>query len=176
MINPFSKYFFLFLIFLNNLLLSGCLNPFAPKLTDKLEAGDYIITQQKSPEEVLQNFKVAYTYKDSLLYRNCLDTAFLFVYFDPNIGTSGQFVSWGRDVDLMTTGKLFHHFQVIDLVWNSVIYSEEAEERGEISQGFDLTLIAEQTNYQLSGRALFSFRKCKDEQWRITRWKDESDI
>lgn len=155
---------------------TGCLNPFAPKLTNDLESGDYIITQQQSPGDVLQNFKVAYTYKDSLLYSNCLDTAFLFVYFDPDIGTSGQIVSWGRDVDLLTTGRLFRHFQVIDLVWNSVIYSVGGEETGEISQEFDLTLVGDQNNYRLSGRALFSFRKCQDNQWRISRWKDESDI
>jgi len=141
-----------------------------------METGDYIVTQQKSAEEVLQNFKVAYTFRDSLLYSNLLDTAFLFVYFNPDEGTSGRFVSWERDVDLVTTGRLFRHFEVIDLVWNTTLYGWQGEETGEIGKGFNLTLVGTGGDYKLSGVALFSFRKCGDEKWRITRWKDESDI
>ena len=59
----------------------GCLNPFAPKISESLETSDLVLTQQLSPEEVLQNFKVAYTFRDSLLYSDLLDTAFIFVYF-----------------------------------------------------------------------------------------------
>lgn len=153
----------------------GCVNPFAPKLTRSLETEDYIVTPQTSAEEVLQNFKVAYTFRDSLLYSDLLDTAFLFVYFDPNEGTSGRFVSWGREVDLMTTGRLFRHFQVIDLVWNTTLYGWQGEDTGEIGKSFNLTLVGTDSDYKLSGVALFSFRKCGDEKWRITRWKDESD-
>lgn len=154
----------------------GCINPFAPKLTRSLETADFIVTEQGSPEEVLQNFKVAYTFRDSLLYSDLLDTAFLFVYFDPNEGTSGRFVSWGREVDLLTTGRLFRHFQVVDLIWNATLYEWGGEETGELSKDFNLTLVGENSDFKLSGRAVFSFRKCKDEKWRITRWKDESDI
>jgi len=154
----------------------GCRNPFAPKLTESLESGDLIVTGQESPEEVLQNFKVAYTFQDSLLYSDLLDTAFVFVYFDPNEGTSGRFVSWGRETDLVTTGRMFRHFQVIDLVWNTTYSNWENEEEGEIRKGFDLSLIGTQSDYRLSGKAVFTFRKCMDEKWRITRWKDESDL
>lgn len=154
----------------------GCVNPFAPKLTHSLESGSLIVTPQRSLEEVLQNFKVAYTFRDSLLYSDLLDTAFVFVYFDFNEGTSGRFVSWSREVDLLTTGRLFRHFQVIDLVWNETLYRWEGEESGEMSKGFSLTLVGTDSDYRLLGRAVFSFRKCSDEKWRITRWKDESDI
>lgn len=153
----------------------GCVNPFAPRLTTSLETEDYIVTPQKTPGETLQNFKVAYTFRDSLLYSNLLDTAFLFVYFDPAEETSGSFVSWGREVDLVTTGRLFRHFHVVDLVWNTTLYEQQAEETGEIGRGFNLTLVGESGDYKLSGVALFSFRRCNDGKWRITRWKDESD-
>jgi hypothetical protein len=152
-----------------------CWNPFAPKLTDSLEPSDLILTSQQSPLEVLQNFKVAYTFKDSLLYSDLLDTAFLFVYFDPNEGTSGRFVSWERETDLRTTGRLFQHFQIVELVWKTTFYEWKDPENAEISRGFDLSLITEESDYRLSGRAIFSFRKCADSKWRITRWKDESD-
>ncbi len=154
----------------------GCWNPFAPKLSNALEPSDLVWTAQKNPSEVLQNFKVAYTFRDSLLYTDLLDTAFLFVYFDPNEGTSGRFVSWERETDLMTTGRLFRHFHVVDLVWKTTFYDWTNEEQGELSKGFDLTLMSESGDVKVSGRALFSFRKCADEKWRITRWKDESDV
>lgn len=156
--------------------ISGCLNPFAPELTDQLEVGDLVITLQKTPEEVLQNFKIAYMFQDSLLYSDTIDTSFLFLFFDPSQGSSGQLVSWGRDEDLLITGRLFRHFQVIDLVWNETIYETSGETVSEISKGFDLTLTGDQTSYMISGRAVFTFRKNSDEKWRISRWKDESDI
>jgi hypothetical protein len=163
-------------ILIGVVLLSGCLNPFAPKLTNSLEGGDMIITSQATPQEALQNFKIAYTFRDSLLYSDVLDTGFLFVYFDPNEGTSGRLVSWGREEDLLTTGRLFRHFEVIDLVWNETIYENEGETLSEISRGFSLTLVGENSTYTLAGRAVFTFEKSKDLKWRITRWKDESDL
>lgn len=164
------------LMLLSGIVLTGCYNPFAPELTDRLEVGDLVITQQKTPDEVLQNFKIAYMFQDSLLYSDTIDTSFLFVYFDPSQGSSGQLVSWGREEDLLTTGRLFRHFQVIDLVWNETIYETQKETVSEISKGFDLTLTGDQTSYMISGRAVFTFRKSGDAKWRISRWKDESDI
>jgi hypothetical protein len=151
-----------------------CLNPFSPRLDKSIGASD-IVTNQANPGEVLQNFKIAYTFRDSLLYSDLLDTGFVFVYFDPDAGTSGNYVSWGRDVDLTATGRLFRHFTVIDLVWNTTLYEFNEEDRGELSRTFNLTLAGTDSDYHLSGRAVFSFRKCADSRWRITRWKDETD-
>ena len=170
-----KKYFYIIVTFLFTGYL-GCINPFAPKLIRSLESSDLIITPQRTPQEVLQNFKVAYTFKDSSLYCNLLDSIFRFVYFDPGTETSGQLVSWGRDEDLLTTGRLFRHFQVIDLVWNSVIYEFQDSTSGTMSKSYDLTLVSEISQYKLSGRALFTFKKCNDDKWRITRWQDESAL
>lgn len=163
------------IVVLLGLSITACWNPFAPKLTQSLETSDLVVTAQKSPEEVLQNFKVAYTFRDSLLYSDLMDTAFQFVYFDPDEETSGLFKSWGRDTDLRITGRMFRHFQVIDLVWTTTLFEIRSETTGEMSKGFDLTLVAEDFDYKLSGKAVFSFRKCLDDKWRITRWKDDSD-
>ncbi len=155
---------------------SGCLNPFAPR-QKILGQAQLIVTQQKTPEEVLQNFRYAYVFKDSLLYSNLLDSSFIFVYFDPSLGTSGQFVSWGRDMDLKTTGRLFRRFDVIDLVWNSTIYESVQEATAELSKSFDLTLMTSQEDIRITGNAVFSFRKSPyDHKWRIVRWKDESNL
>ncbi|MDZ7337879.1 MAG: hypothetical protein ONB30_05015 [candidate division KSB1 bacterium] len=153
----------------------ACLNPFAPVLHQ--DPGDeLIITEQKTPEEVLQNFRYAYTFKDSLLYANLLDSSFVFVFFDPNQGTSGLFMSWGRDVDLKATGRMFRSFDVIDLTWNSTIYAFEEENTAELSKSFSINFSGAFAEYRLSGSAIFSFRRCPhDGKWRITRWKDESE-
>jgi hypothetical protein len=153
----------------------SCWNPFAPKLSNSLESTDLVLTAQKSPEEVLQNFKVAYTFRDSLLYSDLLDTAFVFFYFDPDVGMSVP-MWWGRETDLRTTGRLFRHFQVVDLVWKTTLFERQDETTGETRKGFDLTLVAEDQDFKLSGQAKFNFRKCRDGKWRITQWKDETDL
>jgi len=103
------------------------------------------------------------------------DLGGIFVYFNPDEETSGRFESWGRDTDLRITGRMFRHFQVIDLIWKTTLFEIRTETSGEMSKGFDLTLVAEDFDYKLSGKAVFSFRKCLDNKWRITRWKDDSD-
>jgi len=158
------------------ILFTQCLNPFAPKL-DRSGAKALVMTEQTTPEDVLQNFVYAYTFKDSLVYANLLDSSFIFVYFDPNISGSGRFVSWGRDVDLKTTGKLFSNFETITLTWNSTVYQIVKEETAELSKTLQLNLFGKAGDFSLSGNAIFNFKKCTyDDKWRITRWKDESQM
>ncbi|MBN2104345.1 hypothetical protein JW835_09935 [bacterium] len=163
-------------IFIVGLVYLACWNPFAPELTRSLESAGLIVTEQKSPEEVLQNFKVSYIFKDSLLYSGLLDTAFVFEYYDPEMGTSGQNITWTRDTELRTTGRLFRYFQMIDLIWHSTIYELSGEDTSRISKQFDLTLVSAETDYHVTGRAEFTLRKCWDDRWRIKRWKDESEL
>jgi len=156
----------------------NCWNPFAPKL-DTSSHGALILTEQKTPDEVLQNFSYAYTSKDSLLYSDLLDSSFVFVYEDYDLG---RFVSWGRDVDLRSTGRLFRSFDVIDLTWNKEAYSDTSFSSSnqmiiEIPKPYRLNLYGTQGDFALSGTAVFSFSKSPfDSKWRIIRWKDESAI
>ncbi len=171
-----NHHILILIMFLYILTSLSCLNPFAPKLQESLDLSQ-LITDQKSPEEVLTNFKYAYTFKDSSLYSDLLDSSFVFLYFDPNYGSSGRFVSWGRDVDLLTTGRLFRNFTVIDLVWHSTIYSFEEDNFSEMSKSFQLSFVNDQETINIRGNAIFSFIKSdSDEKWRIVRWKDESDL
>jgi len=48
--------------------------------------------------------------------------------------------------------------------------------KADISKEYHLTLTGTDSDYRLTGRAVFSFRKCTDEKWRIVCWKDESDL
>ncbi|MDZ7264067.1 MAG: hypothetical protein ONB16_05740 [candidate division KSB1 bacterium] len=152
------------------------MNPFAPRLKES-DQNQLIITPQSTPEELLQNFKYAYVFKDSMLYADLLDSSFVFIYFDPNQESSGRFVSWGRDVDLRTTGRLFRNFDVIDLIWNSTIYSFDEDDRAEYSKSFELSLTKDNETISISGNAIFIFQKGPyDNKWRILQWKDESDL
>lgn len=154
----------------------GCFNPFAPKLDHSGEDG-IILTEQLSPQEVLSNFVYSYTFKDSLVYSEMLDSSFVFVYFDPNASSSGRFISWGRDVDLKTTGRLFRNFETITLTWNTTIYEQIEENKAELSKTFQLVLFGDAGEFNLSGNAIFNMIKSKyDDKWRITRWKDESQL
>jgi len=153
-----------------------CFNPFAPRID---QSGDesLVLTKQQSPEEVLKNFLYAYTFKDSLIYADLLDSSFVFVYFDPNLGSSGRFVSWGRDVDLKTTGRLFKNFETITLIWNTTIYQIESDNSAEYSKTLQLNLFGKSGDFSLSGNAIFNFKLSPfDKKWRITRWKDESHM
>jgi len=169
-------HFIYFFITLGALLFSRCYNPFAPELTESLLSSDMMVTEQTTPEEVLQNFKIAYAIKDSLLYSDVLDSSFLFIYYNPDEGSSGRIMTWQRDADLQTTGRLFHHFQMLELIWNTTYYNFNQENTAEMSKGFNLLLSGTQSTYTLSGKALFSFRRCYDNKWRITQWKDETNI
>ncbi len=172
-----SKTIFFIFLFCSCVFFCSCLNPFAPELKEQSQPTDLIITNQETPDDVLTNFRYAYIFKDSLIYSELLDSSFIFYYFDPNIGTTGQFVSWGRDLDLKTTGKLYRSFNVIDLVWNTTIYESVQESTAEITKTFNLTLFSNDEGLRINGTAVFSFRKNPSSGiWRINRWKDESNL
>lgn len=153
-------------------LMVSCWNPFAPT-EGVLETGASLtLTDQRSPDEVLQNFRYAYIYRDSIVYSELLDTSFIFVYYDPEVGGSGGYNYWGRDTELRTTGRLFRTFDHFTLVWNATI-SRDTAQNGIISQTktFDLSIGGD---IFLSGNAVFDFKKdSTDNKWRISRWQDE---
>jgi len=54
------------------------------------------------------------------------------------------FVSWGRDVDYGTTGRLFRNFNIIDLIWNSTTWIPSIQlwgVRAETYRTFNLSLV-----------------------------------
>jgi len=156
----------------------GCINPFSPGL-DETPGDPDLITPQQSPQQVLQNFKYAYTFKDSVLYADLLDNTFVFEYFDPDQGTSGEFVSWTREVDLRTTGRLLRAFDVIALVWgkkdsnNTVIHPDST---AFLYRDFNLELSNFDVSFSVIGYAQLSMQRNPDGKWRITHWKDESQF
>jgi len=148
----------------------ACFNPFAPGLERGDDFGN-LITEQKTPEETLQNFAYAYTLKDSLLYSELLDESFVFEYFEPDKEPSGGEITWGRDDDLRSTGIIFRTFDAIDLQFVN-LYSDMNRR----FVRFDLSLVGSSQSFIVTGRAVFDFILGNDGKWRIVRWKDESDF
>ena len=165
----------------------GCANPFAPELGEVETGTNAVLTERQNPEEVLENFRFAYIFGDSLVYSELIDTGFVFIYFDPSVEGTGRFDSWGRDTELKTTAGLFRAVRNISLEWNStieetywsplpdsvlsIVYFEGAR-KAKLSKSFVLKL---DTEIQLTGTAVFFFDKeVFGEGWRIERWVDES--
>ncbi len=162
------------------LCITGCENPFAPLLGDPVS----IWTDQTTVGGLLDNFRNAYTRKDSLRYAECLACPdYRFNYFDEELGE----YSWmPREVDLATTGRLFRHFSTVDLRWVGV--AEELAQRDDLGLDISFTVFFELTlNYDvITGHARFSVRRevptgaeCAspvyddDPVFRIRQWDDD---
>ncbi len=154
----------------------GC-NPFAPRLDEELNSVAEILTGQETPQEVMTNFEYAYNFKDSLVYSDLLDSAFIFV--SKNYSTDPVTdIIWGRDTDIRTTVRLFRHFQTIRLNWGGTIreiFLDDDSTRVELKQVFQLTFDGGREVPTLNGEALFILqRKPGETIWRIIRWEDLS--
>lgn len=157
--------------------LISCTNPFAPKLTNSDLSGTTILTNRQSPDEVLTNFKYAYTFKDSLIYSEILDSSFIFLSKN-YASTPPSDIIWGRDTDLKTTAGLFRHFNNLSLNWGGYLRYDYFNDstNAEIKTIFLLTLDDGTEIPTLKGEALFYFRKNPQGYWKITRWEDLSSF
>ncbi|TFH01618.1 MAG: hypothetical protein E4H13_04405 [Calditrichales bacterium] len=161
----------IFIFILSIFFIICCVNPFAPGISDsdKIESG--IVTGQKSPREVLTNFRYAYVFKDSLIYSDVLDSSFLFI--SKNYGTTPPTeIIWGRDVDIKTTMGLFRHFDALELNWGDTLSSTP----NSIEITFQLTLDGGKEIPTIKGEAIFNFVQNADGMWRIERWEDLSSF
>ena len=166
--NRVTFFYFLFLIL-------GC-NPFAPELIES-DPQSTIITGQRTPDEVLTNFRYAYTFKDSLIYSDILDSSFLFISKN-YVSTPPTDINWGRDVDIKATVGLFRHFDVLELNWGGKLSEGFGADSMlyEIKITFQLGLIGTDNIPTIKGEALFNFERNPSGMWKITRWEDLSSF
>lgn len=163
------------------IILSGCINPFAPSLSDQAGDENAILSDQTTTEGVFVNFSFAYNFKDSLVYSDLLDSSFIFL--SKNFATTPVTdLTWGRDTDMRTTAGIFRYFETIDLIWDNESVSErflnEDSTLKEIQKTFQLTLNGGSEYPSIRGDALFHLTKSKLNKqdttkiWRISRWED----
>ena len=115
--------------------MNSCVNPFAPSIDENLGSNEGLISNQTDIGGVFQNFQYAYTFKDTLIYRQVLDKSFTFTYRDYDLGAD---VSWGRDDEMKVTYGLFQNSQRLDLIWNNIVSMTGDSTR--IIRSFNLTI------------------------------------
>ncbi len=89
----------------------SCENPFAPPLGDPTS----LWTDQSTVGGLLENFRSAYIHRDSLRYAECLACPdYQFNFFNTELG---EYEMMPRETDLVSTGRLFRHYNEVDLRW-----------------------------------------------------------
>lgn len=163
----------LFLIFLVGLYFAGCINPFAPSINENLANDGSIISDQKNIEGLFQNFKYAYTFKDTTIYGALLAPDFTFMYRDYDAGFD---YSWGRDEEMKVTYGLFQNSERLDLIWNNIVLI--SNDSTNIIRSFNLTITFSPTDIpRVDGKVNLSLKKdINTGKWQIYRWIDESNF
>jgi len=151
---------------------SSCVNPFAPSIDENLGSNEGLISGQTDIGGVFQNFQYAYTFKDTLIYRQVLDKNFTFTYRDYDLGAD---VSWGREDEMKVTNGLFQNSQRLDLIWNNIVSMTGDSTR--IIRSFNLTITFNPTDIiYVDGRVNLTLAKDENNKWKIVRWADESNF
>lgn len=180
-----KKIYLLSLVFSFVALGFGCFNPFSPSVVGPGTIKP--IAVQTDPDSVLHNFKYAYENRDSIVYENCLDKDFIFIYKDQDEieqrDVEVEIPRDGRGGDLYVTKALFRAFDDIRLdTWIVTpapdSLGEEIWKRRNVVFHLSLRDIDGDYDFQhleATGFAEFMFRKSEEDHlWRIVRWIDKS--
>lgn len=154
------------------IVLSSCVNPFAPALDETISGEEGLITDQKTVSGVFQNFQYAYSFKDTTIYGDLLAKDFIFTYRDYDLGYD---ISWSRNEEMRVTHGLFQNAQQLDLIWNEIV--SMTSDSTNIIRSFDLMITFNPTDIiDVDGRINLTLRKNEDNKWQITNWLDESNF
>ena len=179
------KIYPLFVLLAFCLLSESCFNPFSPSVIGPSALKP--IAPQVNPDSVLYNFKYAYENRDSIVYENCLDNDFIFIYRDQDEieqrEVEVEVPRDGKGGDMYRTKALFRVFDDIRL--DTWIVTSAPDSVGEQiwkvrNVTFHLSLRDTDGDYnyqhmEATGFAEFLFRQSKDDNlWRIVRWIDRS--
>ena len=165
-----------FVPFIVLVVVAAC-NPFAPGYDENPLTGDSILGDLTTTEGVFQNIKYAYTFKDTTIYGQLINSDYNFIYRDYDRGVD---VSWGRDEEMRITNELFRNVQRLDLVWNNVIAvsNDSTNTRSVVSRNFNLTVTFNPSDIiRVDGYAtLTMMRQDPGSAWTLLRWRDESNF
>lgn len=151
--------------------LSGCLNPFAPKLDNESNSSE-LISDRKQIDGVFTNLQYSYSFKDTTIYGKMLEEDFTFTYRDYELGVN---VSWGRDEEMKVTNGLFQNSQKLDLIWNDIVAI--SADSTNVVRSFNLTITFNPTDIILvDGKVNLTLAKDSDARWYLVQWIDESNF
>lgn len=152
------------------LLFNSCFNPFAPKLDEQLSNGNLVISDLTSVEGLFNNFQLAYTFKDTLIYGELISPNFTFTYRDYEINAD---VSWGREEEMRVHYGLFQNSENLNLIWNEIV--SMSTDSTNILRSFDLTINFSATDIILiTGKINLTLDKVNN-KWQIVHWIDQSN-
>lgn len=156
-------------------LIAAACNPFAPEVDTSTPTGSNFLSDQMTVEGVFQNFKYAYTFKDTTIYGALLSHDFVFTYRDYE---KLMDISWGRDEDMRITSRLFQNASSLNLIWNNIVGMSGDSVRTNITRSFNLTVTFNPSDIvRVDGRVSLDVRRSSTKQpWRIVLWKDESNF
>ena len=163
----------MFAVLLLPLLLGSC-NPFAPALETSVPTDESFISDQTTIEGVFQNFRYAYTFKDTTIYGGLLDPAFIFTFRDYEKLIDE---SWGRDEEMRITLQLFQNAQSLNLVWNNIAGFSGDSLYSSVTRSFNLSVTFSANDIvRVDGKVRLDLRRQRGtDAWRIALWKDESN-
>ena len=153
----------------------GC-NPFAPGLEEGDPFGQFIGDPTTIPG-FFEVFRNAYELRDISLYEPLIDSSFAFVYRDFDNQIDRQ---WGFSQELETTRRMFRGADFIRLQWNQIIAQDITDEnrRSRIIRSFNLAVSIEGSDV-LRGDGNVNFTLVRSDSaaaWRLSRWRDESEL
>jgi hypothetical protein len=153
------------------LIVTGCLNPFAPGLDQSPAQSS---CDQTTVEGMFQCFQNAYTFRDTSAFGQLLSGSFIFVFRDYDLGID---VTWGRDEEMRVTQGLFHNAQKLDLIWNNYVTNTESDTAATAVRSFNLTVTYNPSSIdRVDGYANLTFsRSARGSPWHIVLWRDESN-
>jgi hypothetical protein len=152
-------------------------NPFAPGLDTNIDPNSSVLGDPTTVEGVFQNIKYAYTFRDTSIYGELVNSDFIFLFRDYDRGAD---VTWGRDEEMRTTNALFRTVQRIDLLWTNIVSQsiDSSNTRLSVVRGFNLKVTLNPADIQQAdGYAnLALIRQTPVGPWQILRWRDESNF
>ncbi len=151
--------------------IASCVNPFAPRL-DNGSSDSGLISDRKEIEGVFKNLQYSYTFKDTTIYGELLNSDYNFSYRDYDLGAD---ISWGRDEEMKVTYGLFENTEKLDLIWNNIV--SLSDDSTNVIRSFNLTITFNPTDIVLiDGRVNLTLQKDEEQKWQILRWIDESNF
>lgn len=151
-------------------------NPFAPGLEEGDPFADFIGDPTTIPG-FFDVFRNAYELRDISLYEPLIDSSFAFVYRDFEAQIDRQ---WGFTQELETTRRMFQSADFIRLQWNQIIAQDITDQnrRSRIIRSFNLAISIEGSDV-LRGDGNVNFTLVRPDSaaaWRLSRWRDESEL
>ena len=157
--------------------LTAC-NPFAPGLDDMPTDPNQLLGNPATVKGFFERFRASYQLRDSTLYGQLLAPRFQFTYRDFVSNTDR---TWNRDVDMLTTHKLFRAARSTNLQWTQYLPTSDtlySDTLVYVERAFNLT-IEQRDDQSFSGAGtarVALVRRTRMDPWRMRSWYDRSEF